>query len=372
MKKNSIIQLFSYSMILLLPLIAGCGDNYAKKDIKYDATSNVKSLNLFVDETYQLKASPSNLQFKWTSSDESVATVSSDGLVTAVGRGTADIIATAGDLSCSVPVVAVVRIPMVDYTLSAQWIELAVGGIQEIKIFPIPTDANDMPDADWTTDDEKVATVTYAGSVKCIALGETKVHCNVGGNVKSLSVKVADILPFPSPHVLTTDPTAPLIIPAKNFDYGGINKAWWWNGKAQNGDGDLTQHYRSDLGDPNCAVNIESGQSPYNNIGWTSSGQWLLYSVDCNEAGNYTFDLSVAVNGNNNGYALQLDGVLVTPDHIPLSSWNGGYQNYRWYHSYPGNSAAPVLNMTVGRHRVKYMFKDGNYNYAAIRFTWKE
>ena len=360
-----------WGLCFLLLGITGC-DNYAKKDIKYDATTNVKSLNMFVDETYQLKASPADLQFTWTSSDETVAKVSSTGLVTAVGRGSANIIATAGDLSCTIPVVAVIRIPMVDYTLSAQWIELAVGGKQDIKIFPVPTDANDMPDPDWTTDDEKVATVTYAGSVQCIALGETEVHCNVGGIVKSLSVKVSDILPFPSPHVLTPDPATPLIIPSKNFDYGGENKAWYWNGKAKNGDGDLTANYRSDQGDPNCAVNIETGNSPYNDIGWTSGGQWLLYSVDCNDEGNYLFDLYVALNGGNKGYALEVDGKMATPDNVPMNnSWSGGWQNYRWYHSYPGNPAGPVLNLSIGRHRVKFMFRDGNFNFAAIRFTWQ-
>jgi len=370
MKKNCLNQLFNYSVIcgLLIVLLGlkGC-DDYAKKDIKYNATPNVTSVNMFVDETFQLRANPANVTFTWTSSDEKVAKVNSSGLVTAVGRGTADITARAGDLSCTVPVIAKVRIPLEDFFLNVSWIELAEGGAQEIKVIPIPTDANDMGYAEWTSDDTEIATVTYAGTIKCIKLGSTKVHCTINGITRSLSVKVSDILPFNGPHVLTADRSKPLIIAAKDFDFGGKGKAWW---DSDSHDGDM-KNYRKDRGDPGCTVDIESGQSPYNNIGWTNAGEWLLYSVDVMEAGEYEFDVYVAVNGNNKGYTLEINGTPIGKDYNYIS-WGSGYQNYRWYHAYPGNAAGPILKLEEGRQRIKYMLLDGNNNFSAIRLRAKE
>jgi len=364
MKINCIIL----GLCLMLPLFTGC-DNFAQKNIEYEATPNVQSLSLFVDETFQLRANPTNLSFTWTSSDENVATVSSSGLVTAKGRGTADIVARAGDITCTVPLTAVVRIPLVDYSLSATWMELAVGGIQEIKIIPVPTDANDMGIATWTTEDPDVATVSYAGYVKCLKLGETSVSCNINGIVKTVNVKVSDVIPI-RPWVLTPDPTKYLVVVAADFDLGGKNKAWF---DSDSHDGDL-RNYRSGLGDPNCTVDIETGQSMYgSNIGWTNGGEWLMYSIDVEQTGEYVFDLYVSVDGSGNaveGYALEVDGVLVTDNNIPLNR-NGGYQDYRWYHSRAGNSEAPILTLTEGRRKVKYMFRSGSYNFSAIRFSAK-
>ena len=59
-------------------------------------TLDVESLDLTIGETHQLQAtvSPSNASYKavsFTSSDDTIATVDNDGLVTAVAAGTADI-----------------------------------------------------------------------------------------------------------------------------------------------------------------------------------------------------------------------------------------------------------------------------------------
>ena len=355
-------------LCLLLLGFAGC-DNYKQKEIHYEATPNVQSLKLFVNETFQLRANPTNMAFTWTSSDESVATVTSNGLVTAVGRGTADITARAGDITCTIPLTSVVRIPLVDYKLNISWIELAVGGMQEIKIIPIPTDANDMGVVEWTSQNTEVATVTYAGYVKCLALGETMVSCKINGIVKSVDVKVSDVIPV-RPWNLTSDPSKPLIIVAADFDLGGKNKGWF---DSDSHDGNM-KNYRSGLGDPNCTVDIESGSSIYgSNIGWTNSGEWLQYSIDVYDAGDYYFDLYVSVDGSGNpvaGYALEVDGVPVTPDNVPLNR-NGAYQDYRWYHSRTGNAPPPVLTLTEGRRRVKFLFRSGSYNFSAIRFTAK-
>lgn len=73
---------------------------------------DVSSLSINTGETRQITATttPAGGLVSWSSSDESVATVSSDGLVTAIGAGSATITATSGSASasCSVTVSAVV------------------------------------------------------------------------------------------------------------------------------------------------------------------------------------------------------------------------------------------------------------------------
>lgn len=74
-----------------------------------DVTVNVTpdELSLRVGQTGKLNATvtpPTPLAVTWKSSDTSVATVSQDGTVTAVGEGTAIITATVGGVSASATV----------------------------------------------------------------------------------------------------------------------------------------------------------------------------------------------------------------------------------------------------------------------------
>ena len=213
MKNNSIILGFC----LLLLGNVGC-DYYPRKDIKYEATLNVQSLNMFVDEVFQLKANPTELSFTWTSDNESVATVSSTGLVTAVGRGTANITSRAGDVNCTVLLTSIVRIPMLDYILGVTSIEVLIGGMQEIKIVPEPTDANDVGTVNWRSVNPNVATVNYSGIVRAVGLGTTQVESEINGIIKSVNVLVARTLPFNGPHYLSL--TQSCVIKAVDFDYG--------------------------------------------------------------------------------------------------------------------------------------------------------
>jgi hypothetical protein len=222
--------------------------------------------------------------------------------------------------------------------------------------------------AEWSSENTEIATVTFAGTVKCLKLGETTVHCVINDIQRSLSVKVSDVLPFNGPHVLNADGKY-LVVKACDFDFGGENKGWWWNNDGKNGN---LGNYRSDRGDPGCNVAIESGESMYgSNIGWTGNNKWLQYSIDVMEEGEYLFDVYVAVNGTNNGYAVEVDGQWTSPN-TRLVGWGSGYQNYRWYHSDPDNRPSQItLNLKEGRRKVKFHFRDGNYNFSAIRFVSK-
>jgi len=360
MKNNSII----FGVCLLLWGIAGCYD-YPQKDIKYEATPNVQSLSLFVGENFQLRANPTELNFSWTSDDPEIATVNSSGMVTAVGRGMTIINARAGDVSCKIPLSSIVRIPLVNYILGVTSIEMIIGGSQEIKIVPEPTDANDMGTIGWSSNNPSIATVNYAGIVKCVGIGTTIVECNINDIVKTINVMVARTLPFNWPRYLTL--TQPLVIKAVDFDLGGNGVAYYETNTGHNGNlGGNEGKYRAAGGDPDCFVGMETGSSMYgSNIGWNGGGKWQMFTFEVQEEGDYSFDVYISVNDGSAGYGIEVDGELIKD--VNMTGGNG-WQNYRWYHEFnPTLVPAPEMHLTVGRHSLKFKHNTGGFNYSAIR-----
>jgi hypothetical protein len=75
-------------------------------------TAGVDTLELEVGETATLAALATNAMglpvgagpVSWSSSDEAVVTVASDGVVTAVGEGSAEVIASVDEVSATLPV----------------------------------------------------------------------------------------------------------------------------------------------------------------------------------------------------------------------------------------------------------------------------
>jgi hypothetical protein len=158
-------------------------------------------------------------------------------------------------------------------------------------------------------------------------------------------------------HVITGD--APYIVPIVDYDIGGEGIAYHDNDENNNGG----SSYRKDLGDPNNNVDISN--NPYN-IGWTDVGEWLKFTLEVKDAGDYEFDLNVTVNGDNVGYTLEIDGTKIAPKLDLLN--NGSWGDYRWH--YERNSLPkPVLTLTKGVHEIKYHFVTGSFNISEMKFT---
>ena len=103
-------------------LVTGCFLPGCNEEIKKDALEkyvyvNKNSLDMFYGDKLQLTASPVGEAFEWTSADPAIATVSSDGLVEAVGVGSTEIIAGQGTSQTSVSVK--VTIPTADKVVVA-------------------------------------------------------------------------------------------------------------------------------------------------------------------------------------------------------------------------------------------------------------
>lgn len=113
-----------------------------------------------------------NKNVSWTSSDETVATVA-DGVVTVVGLGSTTITVTTEDgnftASCDVTITDVLATNVIiDNALS-----LTVGGTGSITLTILPAEAAQT--ADWSSDNEAVATVDENGVVTAISAGSAKI-----------------------------------------------------------------------------------------------------------------------------------------------------------------------------------------------------
>lgn len=145
-----------------------------------------------VGATYQLNATvfpeeASNKSVTWSSSDKSVCTVSKNGLVTAVGSGTATVSVATVDGGKTASCKVTVTISVSSITLNAETLEMKVGKTAKLKATVLPDNATDKGVMWWTSDagfvsvDESgVLNALYAGKavIKAISLSNPEVFAS--------------------------------------------------------------------------------------------------------------------------------------------------------------------------------------------------
>ncbi|MDE6410815.1 MAG: C10 family peptidase [Muribaculaceae bacterium] len=140
-----------------------------------------EDVSLFIGKTAQLTVEvlPENAANKtlvWASSDENVATVDNDGMVTAVGLGDVIIIATATDGSgvsatCTVRVVPTLAESLTIDPKSWTGVE---GETFQIMAEILPENTTDKT-LNWSSSDETIATVNAAGLVSVLKEGSCRI-----------------------------------------------------------------------------------------------------------------------------------------------------------------------------------------------------
>ena len=149
-----------------------------------------ENISLCVGESETVTATvyPSNATDKsivWSSSNESVATVS-NGVITAVMGGTTTITATAGGVSNSCFVT--VEVPVSNIILSDTSISLVTGSTYKVKSTVLPSNATDKTVV-WSSNNESVASVEN-GLITAISIGNAKISATAGKKVTSVDVVV--------------------------------------------------------------------------------------------------------------------------------------------------------------------------------------
>lgn len=158
---------------------------------------NKSKISLLAGSSTTLKAviSPSNATekgVKWTSSDKSVATVNSNGKVTAKGRGTATITCTTVDgakkATCKVTVITK-KISSISLNKTSMKISYNTSATLKVTVSPKGADKSLVK---WSSSDTKVAKVDKNGKVTAVGEGTAIITCKPadGGKGKGATCKV--------------------------------------------------------------------------------------------------------------------------------------------------------------------------------------
>jgi len=161
-------------------------------------TLNKSQLTLITTNTETLSATiaptdATNKNVHWSSNNETIATVSTAGLVTAIKAGTAIITATTEDGNYSATCnVTVVQLPTGIY-LNKTELTLNVTEEETLEVIVEPEDAQYI--LKWSSLDETVATVDQTGKVTAIAKGTSIITVTTEDGEFTASCKVEVISP---------------------------------------------------------------------------------------------------------------------------------------------------------------------------------
>ena len=156
-------------------------------------TLNVQDKTLMVGQSDKLTATiqPENTTDKtitWSSDNEAIVKVSSDGTVTAVSVGIANITATCGEASATCKV-TVNPVPASGVTLNVQDMTLMVGQTDKLTATVLPENTTDKT-ITWTSDNEAIAKVSDDGIVTAVSVGVASITATCGEATATCKVTV--------------------------------------------------------------------------------------------------------------------------------------------------------------------------------------
>ena len=155
-----------------------------------------------------------DVSVSWASSDTSVVTITSAGVATAVGAGSAMVRATAAGVTSSPVTINVTEPPPPDPVVAAVTIDPAeamieVGATQQFAAKATMADGMEIPDAEftWSSSDEMVATVDSDGLATGVGAGEVMIIATADSVSGSATLTVTE--PPPSEPVISTVTVTP-------------------------------------------------------------------------------------------------------------------------------------------------------------------
>ena len=196
MKKAKTRKLLLLISILPAMLLAGCSKE--EEQVVLESVSITDAgVQMKVGEEHQLEFSylPSGIErpaAQWMSSNSTVATVNADGLVKAMKEGTATITLTAtsqGIVLTDECTITVTNVEATAITLSENTLELKAGETFDLH-YTIEPENTTVKDVEWSTSNEKVATVNK-GTVTATGAGEAEITVTVSGTDISATCKVS-------------------------------------------------------------------------------------------------------------------------------------------------------------------------------------
>ena len=147
-----------------------------------------------------VKVSPENAEvtaYNWRSDNEKVATVDNNGVVTAVGKGTANIIVEVSDHEATIPVNVKASVGSVSFDVPNVVLDTKTETQYKLKDHIVfDPEGAEYTEITWKSSDDKVATVDDDGNVTAVGNGDATITVTVDG--KSATIPVSVTVPLES------------------------------------------------------------------------------------------------------------------------------------------------------------------------------
>ena len=188
------VQLPGSSVDVLNSTVTGPIDSFSRKGVGRGKVNNVAvtpaDASLEIGGTQQFEATLTNVDgeemnrnVRWSSSDEDIATIDSDGLATALTHGDAIIEARAGNVTGTANLSVEVSGPVADrIEVSPATATINTGATQQFVATVYDQDDEVMEDetVTWSSGDDVIASVDEDGLATGISEGETTIIASVG------------------------------------------------------------------------------------------------------------------------------------------------------------------------------------------------
>jgi uncharacterized protein YjdB len=206
-----------YSAVLLLVLsAAACGDSPTVPAAVAAVAVAPDTATLEVGQTGQLtvilRDAAGNIltgrEVEWSSSNQGVATVSQQGLITAVAQGKATITASSEGRSGTAQV-TVVPVPVASVVVAPDTATLEVGQTGQLTAILRDAAGNILTgrEVEWSSSNQGVATVSQQGLITAVAQGKATITASSEGRSGTAQVTV---VPVPVASVVVAPDTATL------------------------------------------------------------------------------------------------------------------------------------------------------------------
>ena len=150
--------------------------------------------------------------------------------------------------------------------------------------------------------------------------------------------------------------TLPGTLQTEYYDKGGEGAAYHDNDSQNQGDA----NYRSSEGVD--IVNGNGGRA----LGYTSTGEWVEYTIDVQEAGNYSFKATVSSGVNNSGFSINLNKNGKITKLADIKVPQTGNNSWDTYRVVEGTLSQPL---EAGEQILRIVITGSNCNIDKIQFT---
>lgn len=189
MTRSKFIVLWAFVLSIMSSVcLSSCSDDdeVSLKSISIQEGSNIQ-MNVGDFKTLHISFEPSDLEApvcSWTSRDENIVTVNSNGEVKALKAGHATVVASVGDLFAECTI-TVNRVLVSEIKLDVEEVTIFIGDTLQLSATVLPEDAT-FKELVWSSSDNSIATVSDDGLIAAIAVGSCEIFvADTKGDAKS-------------------------------------------------------------------------------------------------------------------------------------------------------------------------------------------